>query len=799
MALLPSLLRPILRYWGRNAAPKTHGTLVIPGLEAQVRVRWDPYAIPHVYAASEHDLFLAQGYLHAQERLWQMDSTRRFLCGRLAEILGEREVPGGELSVRFRDKSSVEMDYFMRIMGIRRAACASLRILPQESVDRLLAYSQGVNRYIETHLNSLPLEFRLLRCQPGPWLPEDCLTIGKGFALFLSSSLFTRLTWSALAKKLKGREAKLASLAPHPAAGPTITDCAADQAASILRFIGGTFQRSDWALGGQGSNNWVVAAGRSSTGKPILCSDPHLRMTLPSVWYLMHLKSAEEFEVWGGSIPGSPCVHIGHNRHIAWGVTAGLCDDGELYREKLHAQEADLYLVGSRWEKMASEEEQITIRGAAAVTKRIRFTRHGPLISDFAPLRVGDTSEALAFKWTAHEPSEEMRCLYGVNRARNWKEFLDGLSCQTAPSLNYVYADTAGNIGYSLAGKIPLRPTSPSFLPLPGWDETFEWKGYIPFAELPRLYNPPEGAIATANNRVAGAAYPYYLSALFEPSYRIRRIRDLLTANEKLSPEDMAHMQKDAVSLHGRETVSILRADLEKIAEPSLREMAERLCGWDGDCREESLEAALFHLFYERLARNLLVQDLGEELYAAYTELFNQALAPVEGILKDSQAAWFASRSRSELVEQSLRESQASLKQRLGADRRKWHWGRLHTLTLHHAFDRIRILASLFSLGPFPSPGDAVTVNMGFYRHSNPFRHVVGPSMRMIADLGDWRKGRFILASGQSGHCFSPHYGDQTELWRRGSYVPLCHDERSMERWPVLLLEPALTGKRPVP
>ena len=258
----------------------------------------------------------------------------------------------------------------------------------------------------------------------------------------------------------------------------------------------------------------------------------------------------------------------------------------------------------------------------------------------------------------------------------------------------------------------------------------------------------------------------------------------------------MAHMQKDAVSLHGRETVSILRADLEKIAEPSLREMAERLCGWDGDCREESLEAALFHLFYERLARNLLADELGEQLYAAYTELFNQALAPVEGILKDSQAAWFASRSRSELVEQSLRESQASLKQRLGADRRKWHWGRLHTLTLHHAFDRIRILASLFSLGPFPSP---LTVNMGFYRHSNPFRHVVGPSMRMIADLGDWQNGRFILASGQSGHCFSPHYGDQTELWRRGSYVRLCHDERSMERWPVLLLEPALTGKRPVP
>ncbi|MBI2538786.1 MAG: penicillin acylase family protein, partial [Deltaproteobacteria bacterium] len=324
-----------------------------------------------------------------------------------------------------------------------------------------------------------------------------------------------------------------------------------------------------------------------------------------------------------------------------------------------------------------------------------------------------------------------------------------------------------------------------------GWDEAFEWKGYIPFAKLPRLYNPPEGAIATANNRVAGAAYPYYLSALFEPSYRIRRIRDLLGAKEKISPEDMTRIQKDTVSLHGKETVNILRAELEKITEPSLREMAEKLCQWNGDCREESLEAALFHVFYQRLARNLLADELGEQLYAAYTELFNQALTPIEGILKDSRAAWFASRSRSELVEQSLRESQAVLKRRLGTDSRKWHWGRLHTLTLHHAFDRIRILASLFSLGPFPSPGDAVTVNMGFYRHSNPFRHVVGPSMRMIADVGDWQNGRFILASGQSGHCFSPHYGDQTELWRRGAYIQLCYDEESMNDWPSLTLIPA--------
>ena len=799
MSFLPFILRPLLRYWVRRGAPKTRGTILIPGLDKKAEAFWDPYAVPHLFAGSEHDLFVAQGYLHAQERLWQMDLTRRFLSGRLAEILGENPVPGGELSIRFQDKTSVDLDHFMRLIGIRRAALASLRILPQQSVNPLLAYSEGVNRYIETHLRSLPLEFRLLRCQPEPWRPEDCLTIGKGFALFLSSSLFTRLTWSALTDKLKGREEKLRSLAPnYPAGEPATTRAIADEARKLLRFMSGTFQRHDWLFGSQGSNNWVVAPSRSLNGRPILCNDPHLRMTLPSVWYLMHLKSHEEkgrdgFDVWGASIPGSPCIHLGHNRRIAWGVTAALCDDGDLYREKIHPTERDLYLTGDQWAAMECEEETIAIRGGKTARRKIRYTRHGPVLSDFMPATKGSAEEALAFKWTAHDPSEEIRCLYGVNRARNWEDFLESLSYQTAPTLNYVYADTAGNIGYSLAGRVPLRPFSPSLLPLPGWTGESEWQGYIPSSELPRLYNPPEGLIATANNRIADDSYPYYLSDLFDPPYRIRRIRELLTAKEKLSLENMMEIQSDAVSLHAREFIAALKPDLEEIAckSTALKTIVERLAHWDGNCSVESIEAALSHVLYQRLMKNLLLPDLGQELFLAYTEIFNQPLVPIDKILRDPRSVWFRSCPRATLVEKSLYEAQEELARQLGVRMENWHWGKLHTLTLRHLFDRVKMLAPLFSIGPLPSPGDGVTINMGFYRHSNPYHHAVGPSLRMIVDLGNWQNARFILPSGQSGYCFSPHYRDQTELWRRGEYIQLYHEEESMEEWPLLVLQPA--------
>jgi penicillin amidase len=484
MSLASVLFRPLLRYWARKAEPQRSEPLAIPGLKESVEVRWDNFAVPHVLARNETDLFMAQGYLHAQERLWQMDFNRRLFSGRLGEIFGERSIPWQETSVHFRGKLTSDLDYFSRLLGIRRAASASLTLLPNEFVDRLTAYSEGVNRYIETYHKRLSLEFRLLRYEPESWQPEDSLTIVRGFALLLSTSVFTRLVLTAISDKLNGHQAKLKSLYPlYPNDAPCITRSAAEVSLEALRFISGTFQDSDWAPLRSGSNNWVIGPRRSSTGKPLLCNDPHLRMTVPSAWYLMHLRSGpnrEEstFEAWGASVPGSPCIQLGHNRWIAWGVTAAVCDDADLYLEKTHPNAPNCYLAGTEWRKMECREERIRIRGGKQISRLLRFTRHGPVISDFTQR---PTDEVLSVRWTAHEPGQELLAVYGINRARDWNEFLQSLSYQVAPTLNYVYADTEGNIGYTLAGRVPIRNRY-SLLPVPGWSNDFEWQGWVPFA-----------------------------------------------------------------------------------------------------------------------------------------------------------------------------------------------------------------------------------------------------------------------------------------------------------------------------
>lgn len=792
-----ALPRPIIRRLDRHSLPKYSGELNIAGLKHPVNVRWDDYAIPHVTAANEGDLFLVQGYLHAQERLWQMELSRRFLAGRVAEIFGDFTLPWKELSAQFRGRSSADFDYFVRLLGIRDAAHTSLTGLAEPEQLRLRDYSRGVNAYIEQCDKKLPWEFRLLRHQPEPWRPEDTLIIAKGFAFLLSTALYTRLNLIGIAEKLAAEPAKLRSLMPnYPIDAPTITRSVWDQTRGLWQFTSGYLAASDWHPAGHGSNNWAVAPHRSATGKAMLCNDPHLRMSLPSIWYLMHLKAeatpdnSDGHEVWGASIPGMPCIQLGHNRSIAWGITAAVCDDVEIYREKLHPLEPDRYLVGHEWHKLTTRPERIAIRGKSPIEKILRWSRHGPVLSDFSeklPRR-----EILSMRWSAHEPSQELRSVYRVNRVRNWQEFIDALRDHGAPSLNFVYADRDGNIGYSLAGNIPRRAQEPTLLPLAGWDEKNDWSGYIPFEELPRVYNPPEGVIATANNRIADSAYPFYLSHFFEPPQRIRRIEQLLGAREKFSDDELAAIQLDDLSLHAKELIEVLSEDIARLADQDEtgKEAASRLLSWDGKCGEHSVEAAIFHVFHHRLLANLLTPDLGEALFAAYVEILNQCIVPTDRILRDANSLWFAGRSRAELVTTALRETCAELTAALGSDTKKWRWGRIHRLQMNHALGRIKLLQPLLGIGPLPAAGDGMTVNLGFYRHSNPYTQTVGAALRFLVELENSPRSGFVLPSGQSGHPLSPHYRDQTELWRRNERIALDSVKSATSHSRHLLLKP---------
>jgi penicillin amidase len=464
-------------------------------------------------------------------------------------------------------------------------------------------------------------------------------------------------------------------------------------------------------------------------------------------------------------------IQLGHNRHIAWGITAAVCDDVEIYRERLHPFEPDRYLVGDHWEKLQIRSELIRVRRSAARERIIRSTRHGPVISDFSDMTAG--REVLSVRWTAHEPSEEMRSLYGINRAANWQEFQDSLRHHKAPSLNFVYADCDGNIGYTLAGSIPIRKAVPNLLPLPGWDESNEWRGYVPFDDLPRLYNPPEGFVATANHRVTDSSYPFYLSHFFEPPHRIRRIHQRLQECEKFTPESLGEIQLDNVSLHAKELIATLKDDLAQNSEVNrtAKTAAHCLLSWDGSCANTSVAAAIFHVFHHRLLVNLFSPALGEELFSAYVEILNQCIVPTDRILADPHSIWFGHRSRADLVAISLREACAELEAELGVDVTQWHWGRIHKLHLNHALGRVPILKPLLGIGPLPAAGDGTTINLGFYRHSNPYTQTVGASLRFVVEMSKPPNSSFILPSGQSGHRFSRHYADQTERWLLGKRI----------------------------
>jgi penicillin amidase len=550
-------------------------------------------------------------------------------------------------------------------------------------------------------------------------------------------------------------------------------------------------------MAGAGSNAWVIGPSRSEAGHALLCNDPHLRLSLPSIWYLMHLCAApgssetEGYEVWGATLPGCPGVQVGHNRWIAWGITAALCDDVELYREKIHRLEPDLYELDGRGQVMNRHRETIPIRGKRPAERTIRRTHHGPVITDFK--RQSSSSEVLSLRWTAHEASEDFHALYNLNRARNWQEFLAALSYQGAPALNVVYADSAGNIGFSLAGKVPLRGGAPSALPSEGWRSENEWRGFVPFGDLPRVLNPPQGAIATANNRIVDDAYPFYLSRFFEPPYRVRRIYELIAAREIHGPQHLMAAQADKVSLHASELIANLSGELAAIRDTAgeISLAADRMLRWDGHCGVDSIAATIFHAFHHRLIRNILVPVLGEELFITYIEILNQSILPIDNLLCAPGSPWLRGTGRGELVRSALEEACAEISKTLGPDQSRWQWGRLHTLTLNHPFSRVSLLRPLFSAGPFPAGGDNFTVDLGFYRHSNPYQHIIGSSVRMVVETGKRLGSRFSLPSGQSGCPFSPHYLDLTAQWQRQEYIELSATTEQIHSWPRLLLRAA--------
>ncbi len=759
----------------RQSLPRLEGTIRIDGLKTPIELLRDAYGIPHIRAASIEDAYFGLGFAHAQDRLWQMEMSRRIAAGRLAEILGA---------------SALDTDRFLRTLGVRRAAEASLAKLDPDTRKVLDAYAAGVNAFLATR-QVLPPEFWILRVTPEPWTPADSLAWIKMMSWDLGANWKNELLRMRLVKTLP--QARIDELLPpYPGdARLKIRDLKTLYGGldGDARALGAAMQQvaallPHWLPEGAGSNNWVVSGKRSASGKPLLANDPHLGLTAPPVWYFAQL-TAPGFDAIGATLPGVPGIVLGHNERIAWGATNTGPDVQDLYIEKLEGRDAYLTPDGPR--PFAVRQETIKVRGAPDVKLLVRITRHGPIVSDVLRPAAGlaPRGHVLAFEWTAlADDDTSIRSALNVARARNWKEFRAALRDLQAPQQNMVYADVDGNIGFIAPGRVPVRKPAndlEGLAPAPDWEAKYDWAGWIPFDELPQSYNPPSGEIVTANQKVVPPGYRHFITSEWQPPYRARRITELLDAVARHSVPSFARMQADVVSLPAREQLPRLLATKPLSAEA--KRALERLSAWDGSMAADRAEPLIMSAWWRALARAIYADELGDAFDANWLQrpvFIGNVLAD-----KDGQSRWCddvhtaKKESCDDILSSSLEAALADLRQRYGKDMRRWKWGAAHpALHEHQPFGRVPLLARFFDIS-VPSPGGAFTIDVGrsnFNDAARPYASRHGPSLRAIYDLSNMQASLFIHSGGQSGNPLSPGYRAFTRAWAAGEYIPMLTD-----------------------
>ncbi len=790
-------------YWWlvQRPAPQHRGELELPELDAPVEVLRDKHGIPHLYAQSEADLWRAQGFVHAQDRLWQMDQNRRVALGKLAELFGP---------------VALDVDRFSRIVGFRRAAEAELAALDEATIATLGHYCEGVNAYIRSRRGRLAAEFNLLRRQPQPWSPVDILAFGKMMAWSLCINWESELIRLQLAGKMDS--ALAADLEPdYPAANPAVSEGAGTTESMRLLHTAGLMlneyeQLKTWLpFGGegmgQGSNAWAVSAEKTTSGRPILCNDPHLVMTMPGAWYEMHLSCsasdsspASPLHVSGASFAGAPGIIIGHNEQIAWGMTNAFPDVQDLYIERPHPQNGPgkppRFEYEGKWEEATIVREEIHLRNRIQPhVEEVAITRHGPLLSGLLDPQTAPegfpedpalTVAPLALRWIGHDPGKVIRAVLAINRAQTWQEFDQALADWSAPSQVFVYADRAGNVATRLAGAVPLRRNGNGLVPVPGWCRDYEWVGLIPDEELPRVLNPSSGFVATANNKITGDDYPYVLTFETMPGWRARRIEEMLGQKKKLSLRDMEQIQLDVTSLYAEALTPLLTRHLSE--DPYVRVAVNMLQDWGYRMDQESGPALVFR--YTLL--HLLELTFGQKLGATAESYLGKGNSPIflingfmlraetrllELLQNHEESPWYADavtgrrRSREELIEDALKLSVHRLRREVNPTPRKWAYGKMHQVRYSHTLGNAPILGWLFNRGPYPIGGDGTTPNQtGSMPELPPGLVQVQAAYRQILDIGNWDAALGVTASGQSGHPVSRTYADQIPMWLEGAY-----------------------------
>jgi len=730
------------------------GKLVVAGLGEPVNVLRDRWGVAHIYAKNQHDLFFAQGFVVAQDRLFQMEMWKRAGQGRLAEVLGP---------------SAVQRDINARLLRYGGDMKAEYESYSPDTKEILRAFTDGINAEIRSIVTSgrLPIEFQLAGFEPEPWKPEDCLNRMAAFSM--TSNAFSELRDAELIVKLGVEKASaVLSLDPKVRLDPGPGVDFRGLSPSLLKNLVGSDVRIEFPSdSGAGSNNWTISGRLTATGKPILANDPHRVMALPSLRYIVHLV-APGWNVIGAGEPGLPGVAVGHNQHIAWGFTIFGLDQQDLYLENLNPHDPLEYKTANGWERMRVEHESIPVAGKPPVAVDLKFTRHGPVLWQ-------DGARALALRWVGTEPGTAGYLgSLAVGRATNWNEFEEAMKRWKVPSENIVYADVEGNIGEHSTGLAPVRKTWTGLLPVAGTGE-YEWSGFVPNSELPHSFNPPAGFLATANHKMIPDNYPYKMGFEWAPPYRVHRIEEVLSANRdsggKITLEDMKALQTDVVSLPARQLLTLLK---EASSKPTTA--AQMLLAWDATLSSESGPGALFEVWLKNLRKVVSGKEGLQSLEDVWSlqGVLDRLAEPSPQISGADPVA-----GRNHLLLQTLDSSWKETEQLLGPDPQTWSWGKLHKIHFRHSLDRLPGAATLLDLGPISRSGDGYTVNAT--SAGGNFEQEGGASYREILDTANWDHSLAVNTPGQSGQPESSHYSDLLPLWEKGEYFPLVYSRNAVE------------------
>jgi len=738
--------------WFMNKSkPVIDGELAVTILDQDVTVTRDEKGVPHIFAKTDADLYRAQGYVQAQDRLFQMDLARRQASGRLSEIIGE---------------ATINTDKHFRTFSLRDAAEKSLAAYDDESKQVLEWYAEGVNAFIAQakESNTLSYEFALLGYEPEEWTVVDSLTIGKYMAYDLGGNWNT-LAFRHWALQNFDEEKAKELFIKYPENASAIIEANIQNPVAVAGQFSAEMLPNEF----NGSNNWVVSGDKTKSGTPILADDPHLGLSTPSIWYQMHLQSPQQ-NVSGVIFAGIPGIILGHNDEIAWGVTNVGPDVQDLYIEIPNPDNPTQFRYDGKWEQAEVRDESIKVKDGETVDFEVVVTRHGPIMTDLAFKDTEPTAQ-FSMQWTALQPTAELRAVLGFNKAKTWSDFEKALEDFKAPAQNFVFASKDGTIAYKANGQIPIRKQGEGQLPVPGDSSDYGWEGFIPWDELPTLVNPKEGFIATANNQVIGEDYPYHITDFWAQPYRFERIKEVLEANDAITVEDMMALQMDQHNLYAREFLPDLLTSLkEKDQDGKYAEIIAMLEKWDMVDAKESGAPLVFHTLMIKLQEVLFKDQMPEDMYGIMYGKFNITDQLLRTAYSGEKSIWIEEQGGiDETIYKAFELTIAQLEDQFGKNSSKWQWGDYHQLTFDHTLGSASpILAAYFNAKKVPIGGSKVTVQAADNDLAGNVDH--GASWRFVVDVGDLSSAYHIVGPGQSGHVKSDWYQDQVLDWANGDY-----------------------------